>query len=242
MNFQKFVRQSGSASMDPAVGSDGAPAGQASTAATCAFSLPVGGKNGVTTLQQLALAYVGPGASVLPVDVYTFDQATEQWVVVGSADLANGTLAKVTLAVPLERAGSEAVDVYVRIANPGGLTSGVYTILVAADSSAAPASVGGSIPVTPVVKAATLATTAKFTVGTAAGQLSGTYPLGSILVNEGSSKIYLGGSSAVTTSGATGGIPILPGGSFGGAEIQDLSILWAIAPSSGQDLRALGLS
>lgn len=242
MNFQKFLRQSGSASSDPAVGSDGAPAGQASKASTCAFSLAVGGKNGVTTLQQLALAYVGPGTSVLPVAVSTFDQVTEKWVQVGSANLANGTLAKVTLAVPLSQAGSESVDVYVRVANPGGLTAGVYTFLVAADSSAAPANVNGSISVTTTAKAATSAATAKFTIGTAASQLSGTYALGAILVNEGSSKIYLGGSSAVTTSGATGGIPILPGGNFGGPELQDLSIFWAIAPSAGQDLRALGLS
>ena len=242
MNFQKFVRQAGGASGDPAIGSDGAPSGLASKASSCAFSLQVGGKNGVTTLQQLALAYVGPGTSVLPVTVSTFDQATENWVVVGSADLANGTLAKLNLAVPVEQVGSESVDVYVRVADPGGLTSGVYTFLVAPDSSSSPAGVDGSISVTTTAKGATAAETGQFTVGLTAVQLSGGYPLGSILVNEGSSKVYIGGSAAVTVSGATGGIPILPGGSFGGAELQDLSILWAIAPSAGQDLRVLGLS
>lgn len=84
--------------------------------------------------------------------------------------------------------------------------------------------------------------TAVVDVGTSAVVVGGIYKLGAILQNVGAAAIYLGGSSAVTTSGATQGFKLDAGATLSDERFQNLTKLYAIAGSGGQKLVVLGIS
>jgi len=91
--------------------------------------------------------------------------------------------------------------------------------------------------------AATTVTTSEVTVDTSSAALSGVYPLGVQLYADDTNTvtIFLGGE-AVTTSGATRGMPLAPGSFYTPPDsIQDLSKLFAVAASNSQKLVILGV-
>jgi len=96
---------------------------------------------------------------------------------------------------------------------------------------------GGTTPLP-----ASSVTSFEVTVNDTAAALTGSYPKGSQFFADSanSSPIFIGGST-VTPTGATRGIPVAPGAFYTLPDaVHDLTLVFAIANSSGQKLVILG--
>lgn len=73
------------------------------------------------------------GAGTLTVDVYMREELTESWLLLGAAlTVTPGTLSKIAL--PAIFGASEAIDLALVVADPGGLPNGQYVIVATASA------------------------------------------------------------------------------------------------------------